>query len=233
MKRFFLYRLRTSDVAGARAFYRAVLGHDDVEIFQLHEEAVARGARPHWLGFIDVGDADAAAAAFAKRGAVPLGPKWIDPQGLEAAVTRDPGGALVALAKPAPSAPDGSAGITRLDVAWHALNTVNVADTKASYGELFGWEFGPPLDLGSHGVAHPFAWQPGGIEVGWMIDISERPGVHPHWLFHFRVAALEPALAAVRAGGGAILGPFTVPNGDRIAVCDDPQGAAFALIERK
>jgi catechol 2,3-dioxygenase-like lactoylglutathione lyase family enzyme len=49
--RFFYYALRTSDVARARAFYTAVLGNDDAEIFELHEQAVARGARPHWLGF--------------------------------------------------------------------------------------------------------------------------------------------------------------------------------------
>ena len=66
-----------------------------------------------------------------------------------------------------------------------------------------------------------------------MADIAGRPGVHPHWLFHFRVAALEPALAAVRAAGGLVLDPLTLPNGARIAVCDDAQGAAFALQEEQ
>ena len=62
-----------------------------------------------------------------------------------------------------------------------------------------------------------------------MMDIAGRPGVHPHWLFHFRVPALEPAMDAVRAGGGVVLPPVTLPGGARVAVCDDPQGAAFAL----
>ena len=62
-----------------------------------------------------------------------------------------------------------------------------------------------------------------------MADLIARPGVHPHWLFHFSVAALEPAVAAVRAAGGVALDPVTLPNGARVAVCDDPQGAAFAL----
>lgn len=229
--RFFHYHLRTNDVAAARAFYAAVLGRRDADIVQHDERAVARGAPPHWLGYLDVGEVDAAAAAFGARGATALGPKWVNPQGLEAAVVRDPGGAIVALAKPAPAPLPGNAGGSHPDVAWHLLNTANVERAKANYGELLGWEFKEPLDLGGHGVFHPFAWQPGGAAAGSMSDIAERPGVHPHWLFHFRVEALGPALETVRAGGGSIIGPFVLPSGDRVAVCDDPQGAAFALFE--
>ncbi len=99
MKRFFRITLRTNDVDAARTFYAAVLGGNAFHVVQLHEEAVARGARPHWLGFLDVGDVDRAAAAFVQRGATQLGPKWVNPEGLEAAVVRDPGGAVIALAK--------------------------------------------------------------------------------------------------------------------------------------
>jgi predicted enzyme related to lactoylglutathione lyase len=232
MVHFFQYVLRTTDVAAAAAFYATVLGRADAEIFQLHEEAVARGARPHWLGFLDVTDVaavDATAAAFAARGAMPLGPKWVNGQGLEAAVMRDPGGAVVALGKP--PATQGAA--SRPEVVWHLLNTVDVERTQATYAELFGWDFKSAVDIENHGVFHPFAWLPSGPPVGSLSDIAERPGVHPHWLFHFHVPALEPALDAVRAGGGLVIGPFTMPSGDRVAVCDDPQGAAFALLERR
>jgi predicted enzyme related to lactoylglutathione lyase len=57
-----------------------------------------------------------------------------------------------------------------------------------------------------------------------MSDIAGRPGVHPHWLFHFRVPVLDAALDVVRAQGGLVIGPFRAPSGERIAVCDDPQG---------
>lgn len=227
MTRFFQYVLRTTDVPAAAAFYAAVLGRSDAEIFQLHEEAVARGSRPHWLGFLEVDDVDAEAAAFAARGAIPLGPKWLNPQGLEAAVMRDPGGALVALGKPAKA--HGS--VPRPEVVWHALNTVEVERAKANYAEGFGWDFKAAIDVGDHGVLHPFAYQPGAAAVGSLSDIAGRPGVHAHWLFHFRVPSLDHALDAVRAGGGLVIGPFTLPNGNRIAVCDDAQGAAFALLE--
>lgn len=225
MSPFFKVTLRTSDVEAARAFYATVIGDAALDVLKLHEQAVARGARPHWLGFIEVGEVDRAAAAFVERGASPLGPKWVNPEGLEAAVMRDPGGAIVALAKP-PAPPTRPSGVV-----WHLLNTPDVQRAKANYGELFGWEPKEPLDLGSLGVLHPFAWARGGPTVGAMIDIAGRPEVHPHWLFQFPVASLEPAMAAARRGGGIVLGPSALPTGERIAVCDDPQGAAFAIRE--
>ena len=228
MTQFFHYVLRTTDVAAARAFYSAVLGNADLEIVQLHEQALARGARPHWLGVIEVPDVGQAASAFAARGATALGPKWLNPQGLEAAVMRDPGGAVVALGKLATP----GAQVSHPRVAWHVLNTADVERAIANYRELFGWQFEPPVTLAEHGVFHPFAWLSGGVAMGALLDIAPRPGVHPHWLFHFQVAALDPALEAVRRGGGLVLGPFTLPDGVRIAVCDDAQGAAFALFER-
>ncbi len=233
MTRFFRYDLRTTDVAGARAFYTAVLGTCKASIFQLHEQAIARGARPHWLGYIQVDDVDSAASAFVARGAVHLGPKWVNPEGLEAAVMRDPGGAVVALAKPPPAeshVPNVDApGAFASHVEWRLLHTADVERARANYGELLGWAFNPPLDLGSLGLFHPFAWKPGEPLAGAMSDISQRRGVHPHWLFHFDVPALEPALDAVNAGGGIVVARVSVPNGNPIAVCDDPQGAAFAL----
>ncbi|MEO6602476.1 MAG: hypothetical protein ABIQ16_21520, partial [Polyangiaceae bacterium] len=178
---FFQYMLRTNDVAAASAFYAAVLGRTDAEVVQLHEGAVARGARPHWLGFVEVTDVDAAAAAFAARGATPLGPKWLNPEGLEGAVMRDPGGALVALGKPGPAPRT----VSRPEVVWHALNTRDVERAKVNYAELFGWDFMEAVDLGEHGVLHPFAWQPGEAAAGSLSDIAQRAAVHAHWLFHF------------------------------------------------
>ncbi len=231
MKQFVHYHLRTTDVAAARAFYATILGNDDADVIQLHEQALARGARPHWLGYLDVGDVDAVATAFGTRGATPLG-RWVNPRGLEVAVVRDPGGAIVALVKPEPAL-QGSAGPAHPEVVWHALNTVDVERAKANYGELLGWEFKEPFHLDGVGLIHPFAWQAGGVAVGSMSDVAARPGVHAHWLFHFRVTALEPALEAARSGGGSFVAQQTLPNGDRVAVCDDPHGAAFALFERR
>ncbi len=137
MTPFFQVTLRTSDVEAARAFYATVLGGPALHIVQLHEQAVARGARPHWLGYLDVGDVDRAAAAFVDRGATPLGPKWVNPEGLEAAVMRDPGGAIVALAKPPRGVRATNLGP---DVVWYELNSADVQRAQLNYRELFGWD---------------------------------------------------------------------------------------------
>src|SRR6188768_3417184 len=91
--------LRTLGVDAARAFYTTVLGPRELPMFELHEQAVARGARPHWLGCLAVEDVDAMLDAFVRRGATSLGAKWKNTEGIEAAVVRDPGGAIIALAR--------------------------------------------------------------------------------------------------------------------------------------
>lgn len=222
--RFCRLELRTTDVAAARAFYAALLGDTGLDIVPLPAEAAARGARAHWLGHLGVEDVERTARAFTERGATRLGPTRPSAQGGQVALLRDPGSAVVALTSRTLAPP-------RPEVVWYSLNSSDLARTLTSYGELFGWRFLERLDLGALGVYHPFTWNPEGASVGSMADISGRPGVHPHWLFHFRVPALEPALATVRAAGGLVLGPTELPGGERLAVCDDPQGAAFALRE--
>jgi predicted enzyme related to lactoylglutathione lyase len=222
MIRFCRYLLRTTNVASARALYAAALGRDDAAIVPLHESALARGARPHWLGLVGVDDVEATAQAFAARGALRLGPTLRAGDGGEFAVVRDPGGAIVGLASPPSASVD-------TGVVWHTLNANDLPRTSASYCDLFGWAVGAGHDFGALGVFHELAWQPGGAAVGAMCDITGRAGRHPHWLFHFRVAALPPAIAAVRAAGGLVLEPITLPDGSVVAVCDDAEGAAFAI----
>lgn len=228
MAQFFHQVLRTTDVAAARAFYAAVLGDERAEIVALHEQALARGAKPHWLAMVEVEDVGAALTAFVAREAMQLGPKWVNSEGLEVAVVRDPGGAVVALGKP----PRGWAAAGP-KVIWRVLHTLNVERARANYGELFGWRFLEVVELPGLGRFQPFAWVTGGPPVGAMTDIAERPSVHPHWLLHFGVARLEPALAAVDARGGTRAALVSLPDGGQVAVCDDPQGAAFALYEAR
>jgi predicted enzyme related to lactoylglutathione lyase len=218
--KFCRYELRTTDVPAARSFYADLLGRT-CDIVALPEQARARGARPHWLGHLGVADVERALQAFVERGATQLGPtRSVD--GRDLAIVRDPGGAVVGLATPSPDAADP-------DIIWHGLNTDDLPRASAAYCELLGWRMTERLDLGPHGVFHHFTWNPDGASVGSFAAIAGRPGVHPHWLFHFRVAALEPAIAHVRAAGGLVAGTFVLPDGDSLAVCDDPQGAAFAL----
>jgi predicted enzyme related to lactoylglutathione lyase len=225
MVKFCSVELRTTDAGAARAFYRRIFGHDRAVIWPLHEQALARGARPHWLGGLGVPDVARAAAAFEERGAMRLGPTQQRSDGAIAAL-RDPGGAIVAVSTP----PSGGGG--GFEPAWYMLNTNDADRAIANYRELFGWEIQRRVEL-SQGVFHEFAWEAGGPSVGGITDITGMPGRHPHWLFFFHVDALDPAIEATCAAGGLALDPIALPSGERVCVCDDPQGAAFALIEAR
>ena len=226
MTKFCRFELRTTDAAGARAFYARLFGHDRSVVRPLDEQALARGARPHWLGNLGVANVERATAAFMERGATQLGPARPTVDGGTAVVLRDPGGAVVALSTPPLASRDAEVNVT-----WHVLNTNDAARATENYCQLFGWEATENVDSGAFGVLRYFAWSAGGPRVGVIADIAARPGVHAHWLFAFDVPALEPAVAITRAAGGVVLDPVVLPGGDRLFVCDDPQGAAFALRE--
>jgi len=223
--RFSRYLLRTTDLEGAASFYDAVLGRRGDGIALLPEAAIARGARPHWLGHIGVhgrGAAEVMAARFVELGAQRLG-------SLTAAndfvILRDPGGAIVAVTD---SSAESSA-----DVAWHQLNTRDPSVAAANYSSVFGWSLTETIDLGTLGRQRHFAFGAGESSAGAIADIEGRPEVHAHWLFFFTVASLDTSVDQVRAKRGMAIGPFELPNGARVAVCDDAQGAAFGLFERK
>jgi len=226
MGKFSRFDLRTTDAEGARAFYARLFGHERAVVWPLHEQALARGARPHWLGHLGVEDPERIAADFIARGATRLGPARPTQEGGSAMVLRDPGGALLGLSTPPrEDRPE-------LDVAWHILNTEDAPRATANYCQLFGWEATANAELAALGAYRQFAWQPGQPSVGVIADIAARPGVHPQWLFVFEVAALTDAVELTRSAGGVVLAPFVLPGGETLFVCDDPQGAAFALRER-
>jgi predicted enzyme related to lactoylglutathione lyase len=231
MTHFFRIMLRTVNVTAAREFYDSVLGSEPRDSFELHEQALARGATPHWLGFIQVDDVEAKTAAFGAHGFSQLGPKWVNPEGLEACYLRSPGGAIVAVGRaPLPAGEEvtiDQGGQVKLVFA--ALNTAAVEPEKRAYSEQLGWSFGEPFMLEQVGTFALFSYAPGKKAAGAIGDIAGRPGVHPHWVYTFQVSQLEPALAAVTRGGGEIVQRVRTPSDTLDVLCHDPQGALFAL----
>jgi uncharacterized protein len=221
------YELRTTDAEGARAFYAKLLGHEHAIVWPLHEQARARGAMPHWLGSIGVEDVqqlERVSEEFVQRGATTLGPVRPAADGGHAAVLRDPGGAIVGVATPPLS------GFARtVDVAWQVLNTNDLAAAIVNYRALFGWSIDERPSHGPDGAFYEFRWEQD--SAGAMADLAGRPGVHPHWLFFFNVKALDAAVELTRREGGTAI--ESIHAGEWIAVCEDPQGAAFGLMERR
>ena len=220
--------LRTPAADGARDFYGAMAGLGVSPAFTvaaLPQAALARGARPHWLGHLAVGDVDTITQSLLALGAMPLGPtRYID-DGAALVTLRDPFGAMLAL-RSTTNAPRTEA------VAWHQLTALDDARAWSVYGDLFGWcDAGTVEHPGELSPVRTFAWEPGGPRAGGVASIARAPHVHPQWLYFFRVADLDAALDAVRARGGLALAPVRLASGDRVAVCDDPQGAAFGLMQ--
>jgi predicted enzyme related to lactoylglutathione lyase len=77
-----------------------------------------------------------------------------------------------------------------------------------------------------------FAWDDSGKSVGAMANTARAPEIHAHWLYFFRITDLDGTLERLRSGGGLVVtSPAVLPNGDVVAPCQDPQGAAFGLLE--
>ncbi len=236
------YDLRTTDPDAARSFYADVVGLDILPgtpagpdappggepsmlaVWLLHEQARARGVPAHWLGHIGVTDVEATVARLLEVGSERLGPTGRASDGTVYAHLRDPGGAVVAV-RADTRRPGGS------PVAWHQLHTRDADRAWAVYSELFGWTRTETLDVAEPvGGYRMFSWEGSGKSVGSIANTARAPGVHAHWLFCFSVTDIEGSMARARARGGrAPEGAIALPNGDRIAPCEDGQGAAFGL----
>ncbi len=231
------YDLRTTDPDAARSFYSEVVGLDFTEtpssegssmlgVWLLHEQARARGAPAHWLGHVGVADLEATVTRLLALGSERLGPTVQANDGTPYAKLRDPSGAVVAM-RAIPRRPRGS------PVAWHHHHTRDLDRAWAAYSEVFGWTNAGTIDVANtEGGYRMFAWDGSGEPVGSMANTARLPGVHPHWLYFFPVADIDGTIAKVRARGGEIIAnQATLPNGDRIVPCHDPQGAAFGLCQ--
>ncbi|MFP2909964.1 VOC family protein [Pyxidicoccus sp. 3LFB2] len=237
---FVSYDLRTTDLDAAQAFYTGLMGwqvHRSGEsrefrvgaqrvgeLMALPERARAQGAPAHWLGHVGVDDVEASARRFVALGGQLLGPVQQPAPGQRVAVLRDPQGAVFAMSS-------GRGGVGLGAIGWHELNTTDREHAAATYSELFGWRATGTLDLGPElGTYQLFTWDGAGRDVGGLVNTARLPSIHTHWLFYLTVEDLDVSVEKVRALGGRVLnGPMQVPSGDRVAQCEDPQGAAFAM----
>jgi len=102
----------------------------------------------------------------------------------------------------------------------------------AFYGGLFGWEFEDAMPPGST-AKYLFARLRGGdvAAVG-----SQPEGAPPRavWNTYIWVQSADEAAAKVKAVGGRVVTePYDVMEAGRMAVCTDPEGAAFCVWQAK
>lgn len=229
------YSLRTTDLAAARRFYADAVGLDlpegtaedgALEAWPLHERAIANGAPAHWLGHLSVASVEAHAEALERAGGQRLGPTIDGADGIRYATLRDPQGAIIAV-RNAPAVSTGS------PVCWRQLITTDAAAAAHSYHALFGWTCARAGDLDSApDDLHLVSVTNDGPVVAGMSNTARRDGVHVQWLYAFAVQRLTPALDAIRHLGGTAMDPGLLATTNlRLAVCEDPQGAQFAVAE--
>ena len=248
--RFVWYELVTTNIEAAKVFYAKVIGWGtqdtstpglEYTLFTAGESPIGglielpenarKAAGPHWLGYVAVDDVDAAAERIKQLGGAVYVPPTDLPDICRFAVVADPQMATLALirgVKPRqePSAEPGKAG----HVGWHELLAADWEKAFAFYAELFGWQK-VESNVGPMGTYQQFCAD--ATTIGGMFSKSASLPF-PFWLYYLNVADIEAAAKSVEAAGGQILdGPACVPSGAWIAHCMDPQGAAFALLERR
>ncbi len=248
--KFVWYDLMTTDVAGAEAFYRDVVGwgaedsgmpasaspymlfkagdHPVAGLVAAPAEVIERGAAPCWVGYVAVDDVDAAAETVGELGGFVYHPPEDIPGVGRFAIVADPEGVRFNLFKPddngqRPRLAPGAPG----SIGWRELYAVDLNAAWAFYSALFGWTKADAMDMGDMGVYQMFAV--GGETLGGTMT-KPAPMPAPRWTFYFVVDRIEAAADRVKAAGGRVVsGPHQVPGGTWIVQCLDPQGALFAL----
>lgn len=249
--RFVWYELMTTDVASATEFYAYVVGWstrdasmpgsdyrlftvDDIPVsglMNLPEDAMRTGVKPHWIGYVGVDDVDAAVNWILHRGGAVHIPPTDVPDISRFSVVADPQAATLALVKGLELGQRQSSESSRPGhVGWHELLATDCEKAFAFYGGLFGWRKAD-AHVGAMGRYQQFAAE--GETIGGMFTKPETLPF-PFWLYYFNVGDVDAAANRVEADGGQILyGPTVVPGGARIVHCADPQGAVFALLDRR
>ena len=249
--RFVWYELMTTDIKIAKGFYASVVGWGArgasmpgsayslftiadspvAGLMNMPEDARRTGVTPHWIGYVRVDDVDLAVDRTKQLGGAVCVPPTDVPSISRFSVVADPQMATLALVKgvksgPAQSAAPGAPG----RVGWHELLAADWEKALAFYGELFGWQKADS-HVGVMGAYQEFSV--GGEPIGGIFTKPETLPL-PFWLYYFNIDDIQATAKRVEAGGGQLLyGPTAVPGGALIVHCTDPQGAIFALLDRR
>jgi uncharacterized protein len=246
--RFIWFDLVTTDPDATHAFYPAVMGWGmsqwkgpvaytmwtvgGASIGGVTDLPPDVSHSPHWLAYIASPDVDETVRQAEDLGARVIKEPYDIPTVGRFAVVADPQGAVFAVFTPVGDAP-GHEGEARLgEFSWHELATHDYPAALRFYERLFGWTKTSLMNMGAGGEYQMFGRN--GVVLGGMFNRSGDTRTPPAWLHYVLVDDVDHAIEAVTSHGGKVLmGPMEVPGGDWIAQCVDPQGAIFALHERK
>ncbi len=241
--------LHTTDQNAAKNFYGSLFGwqaHDNpmgpddfytefklqgreaAAGFTLRPEERSQGIPSHWMIYITVDNADAAATKAQQLGGKICGPAFDVMDAGRMAVIQDPTGAILCVWQPKKNS-----GIRIADVhgtlCWADLSTPDAKRASDFYSGLFGWQIiTDPKD--SSGYLHIKNGEHfiGGIPPA----VHRQPGVPAHWMAYFQVDDVDTsANKAKEMGAKLCLPPMSMEGVGRMSVVADPQGATFAMFK--
>ncbi len=241
--------LATSDPEGAKAFYGSLFGWtaldnamgpgpDDVytrlqldgqdvaALYRMMPEQATQGVPPNWLCYVSVATVSETAKKAKELGGTVLAEPFDVMTYGRMAMFQDPGGATFAVWQAGTHI-----GAQRLNepgaLSWCELATRICEPAGRFYAGLFGWELRARTDF-------PYTeFLRGGTPIGGMYALgSDAKDVPSSWMIYFRSSDCDQTASRVQSLGGQVLvAPKDIPGVGRFAVIQDPQGAAFAIIQ--
>src|ERR1035438_7527307 len=223
--------LHTTDQNAAKTFYNSLFGceaqdmpmgpNDFYTFFNIGDRSVAAGCTlrpdersmgvpPHWMIYITVDSADAAAAKAEQLGGKILAPAFDVMDAGRMAVVQDPTGAVFCVWQANKSHGIGIAQVNGT-LCWADLSTPDAKRASDFYSGLFGWQIAAdPKD--KSGYLHI---KNGEQFIGGVPPASyRRPGVPPHWMAYFQVDDVDAsANKAKELGASLYLPPMTTEGG--------------------
>ena len=245
------YELMTTDMKGAEAFYRNVIGWKttpfdgasapytifnrggDVGIGGVMKKPDDVKAPPFWAMYVGVPKLEEAAADIKRLGGKPHTEVIEIPTVGRMQMMMDPQGAAFYIFQPASKEqrPENAPEVG--EASWHELLTTDVKAAMKFYEQAFNWQPSQTMDMGPMGTYQMFN-RPHGMIGGMMKKPPEMANVPPNWLIYFRVPDVDAAVGRIKTNGGKVVnGPNEVPGGDRVLTATDPQGAVFGLHSKK
>ena len=196
-------------------------------LYALDKDMLSQGVPSNWVPFVNVVSADdVAKKASESGGKVLYAPMDVLDVG-RMAVLQDPTGANIAIWQAKKHL--GADIINETDaMCWNELLTPDVKAAGRFYGATFGWT----ADLVDTSADSSYTiFKAGTTQVGGMMARPpQMSDVPPNWLIYFGVTDCDGTAKKVGELGGKILkAPMDIPNIGRFAVCQDGQGAVFAI----
>ena len=208
-------------------------------VLPLTDEMQQHGARPTWLGYIDVDDVDAAVAAIEAAGGKALMPRVRHPQRRPDRDGRRPAGRALLRDEADPARgtsrtrrATSSRPTSRAACRWNELSTSDPAAARDFYGEQFGWDSDDVMDMGEMGE-YRFIDHDG--DAHRRVVRRRCSGQQPKWRYYIRVPSIVDGQGKPPKPSGGTDRTWArteVPGGDYIVIGIDPQGAEFALVGR-